>query len=263
MKRATWAIIKKDFGEAMSNSMAKVALILVPLMMVLVFPVMMTAMAVLAPEEMSDMGPMLTLLPIRFGIGEAVKAGYYYVMNYLVPAFFLIVPIMAASVASGSSFAGEKERRTLETLLFCPLTVRQLFQAKVLGAFLLAMLVTLISFLAFAAVAAVGSVMIYGSFVLNPGIWAAIMLLIVPAVALVAITVMVLASARAKTFQEAQQYAALLIVPVMLVFVMPQIAGLFLYGPLELAGIGAAVAAVGLALMRLAAKAFTAEKLLR
>lgn len=269
MRRATWAIIKKDFGEAMSSNMTKAALIVVPLIMVLVLPVMMTVMCMVAPGEMGEMGemgdfgPMLALLPVQFGLDEAVKAGYYYMMNYLVPAFFLLVPVMAASVAAGSSFAGEKERRTLETLLYCPLTVRQLFQAKVLGSFLLALMVTWIAFVGFLAVAIAGSILVYGGFVLNLGIWAVLLFVIVPAVTLVGITVMVLASAKAKTYQEAQQYAALLIVPVMLVFIVPQIAGLFLYGPLELLGIAVVILAAGFALMRLASRTFTPEKLLR
>ncbi len=259
---ATAAIIRKDFREAMSNNMSKLALILVPLMMVLLFPILITVLSVIAPEEMNDFGPVLNLLPIRFGLDEAVRAGYYYMMNYLMPAFFLLVPIMAAGVAAGSSFAGEKERRTLETLMFCPLTVRQLFQAKVLGSLLLALMVTWLSFFAFLMVAATGSVLVYGAFVLNIGIWAVILLVLVPSVALLGITVMVLASAKAKTFQEAQQYAAVLIVPVMAVFVAPQIGGMFLYGTWQLAAIGLAMLCVGLILMRLAAARFTPEKLL-
>ena len=48
------------------------------------------------------------------------------------PLFFLIVPIMASSVMAASSFVGEKEKHTLETLLYSPLSLRQLFQSKVL-----------------------------------------------------------------------------------------------------------------------------------
>ena len=48
------------------------------------------------------------------------------------PPFFLFVPIMASSVMAASSFVGEKEKHTLETLLYSPLSLRQLFQSKVL-----------------------------------------------------------------------------------------------------------------------------------
>ena len=42
----------------------------------------------------------------------------------------------------------EKEKRTLETLLYCPLSLRKIFQAKVLASFLLSMTVSLFSFAA-------------------------------------------------------------------------------------------------------------------
>ena len=59
-----------------------------------------------------------------------------------------MIPIMAASIMAASAFVGEKERHTLETLLYCPLTLKQIFQAKVWASFLLSMLVSLISFTA-------------------------------------------------------------------------------------------------------------------
>jgi len=262
-KRALFAIMKKDFGEAMSNNASKFALILVPPIMVMFLPILMTVMAVLAPGELGNLGPALALLPRQFALTEMVRAGYYYVMNYLMPAFFLLVPIMAASVAAGSSFAGEKERRTLETLLYSPLTVHELFFAKVMGALALAMVVTACAFLGFLCVAIVGSALVFEGFVLNLGIWAVILLLIVPAMSLLGITVMVLASARAQTFQEAQQYGAILIVPVLLLFIAPQVSGLFLFNAPQLALIGLVSAVGALALTRVASTRFTPEKLLK
>ena len=64
------------------------------------------------------------------------------------PLYFLIIPIMAATVMSATSFVGEKEKQTLETLLYCPLSLKQIFRAKVLASFLLSMLVSGISFVA-------------------------------------------------------------------------------------------------------------------
>lgn len=257
------AVIKKDIREAMSNKMVKVTMILVPLFMVLFLPVLFTIIAYFLPEEMNEFGPLLTLLPIQFSIDEMVQASYYYVMNYMTPMFFLMVPIMAASVAAGSSFIGEKERRTLETILFSPLTVNQLFHAKVLGAMCVAMMVTGIAFFGFVIVSIVGSMLIYKGFVLNIGIWVVIMLLIVPSISLAGVTAIVLASARAKTFQEAQQYAAILIVPVMLVLILPQVTGIFLFNAPQLLLLGLAFLAAALLMLWLASTRFTPEKLLK
>ena len=263
IRSAMMAIIKKDLRESMSDKTTKFALFILPLMMVLIMPGIMTAMAIYAPQELNEFAPIFKMLPIQFQLDDLVKTGYFYIMNYMMPGFFLLVPIMTASIAAGSSFAGEKERKTLETLIYAPLTMHQLFAAKVLGALTLALMVTAVAFLGFVGVAIVGSVMVYRKFVLDIGIWIVMLLLIVPALSLIGITVMVLASARARTFQEAQQYGAILVVPVMIIFMLPQIAGLFLYSVWQLALIGFGCLLVAFVLMRLASLRFTPERLLK
>ncbi|HIW21560.1 MAG TPA: ABC transporter permease subunit [Candidatus Dorea intestinavium] len=51
-----------------------------------------------------------------------------------------------ASIMAAGSFVGEKEKRTLETLLYSPLSITKIFQAKVLASFLLSMFISFISF---------------------------------------------------------------------------------------------------------------------
>src|SRR5207302_1788313 len=74
------------------------------------------------------------------------------VNGYLLAPLFLIVPLMVASVLAADAFAGEKERRTIETLLHLPIPERDLFYAKVVGAFLPAVAVSWAGFVAFAIV---------------------------------------------------------------------------------------------------------------
>src|SRR5437899_975668 len=45
------------------------------------------------------------------------------VLGYLLAPLFLIVPLMLSSVLAADAFAGEKERRTLETLLLVPIAL--------------------------------------------------------------------------------------------------------------------------------------------
>src|SRR5205085_1338470 len=72
--------------------------------------------------------------------------------GYLLAPLFLIVPLMVASVLAADAFAGEKERKTLESLLHLPIPEGDLFYAKVLGAFVPAVLISWIGFVAFAIV---------------------------------------------------------------------------------------------------------------
>lgn len=259
---AQTAIMKKDMREAMSTKSVKVAMLIVPLMMAMVLPGAFTAMAYFVPAGEGDFTAAMNLMPVKFSLEDGTRMVYYYLMNYLMPVFFVIIPVMASSIAGGSSIVGERERKTLATLLFSPLSIHELFAAKVAGALMTALAVTWIAFLGFIAVAIAGSVLIYGGFVLDVGIWLTLLLLIAPAISLVGITLMVLASARAHSFQEAQQYAVLLMLPTMLLMMLPQMSGAFLFNVPQLLIMGGALVVLALVMLRLAARRFTAEKLL-
>ena len=61
---------------------------------------------------------------------------------------------MTSAVIAADSFAGEKERKTLEALLYTPTTDLELFTGKVLAPWLAAVAVSTIGYVVFVAVAA-------------------------------------------------------------------------------------------------------------
>ena len=127
------------------------------------------------------------------------------ILNYILPVFFLIIPVMAASIMSASAFVGEKEKHTLETLLYCPLSVKQIFCAKVMASFFLSMLISFISFLAMLLVLEAETLFLMGSFLL-PGIsWFVILFLISPSVSLIAITLIGAGFCKGSECEESQQ----------------------------------------------------------
>ena len=65
------------------------------------------------------------------------------VLGYLLSPLLLVIPLMVSAVLAADAFAGEKERRTLEGLLHLPIADRDLFLAKVLGAYVPAVVITL------------------------------------------------------------------------------------------------------------------------
>ena len=64
------------------------------------------------------------------------------VLGYLLSPLLLVIPLMVSAVLAADAFAGEKERRTLEGLLLLPIADRDLFLAKVLSAYLPALVIT-------------------------------------------------------------------------------------------------------------------------
>ena len=145
MRTAMAAIIKKDLKSVMDNRRMFASLLIVPLVLVVFLPSLFLIMLRFAPAD-PDMQKMLELLPAAMRQGDWQQAAAGLMVNFLLPSFFLMIPVMTASIMAASAFVGEKEKHTLETLLYCPLSVRQIFRAKVMASFLLSMLVSLISF---------------------------------------------------------------------------------------------------------------------
>ena len=146
MKTGMKAIIKKDMQTITKNKRMFSTLFIVPLVLTVFLPTVMLLAVFFAPSEASDFEKLLQLLPFQYQGENFSLAVIDAIFNYILPIFFLIIPIMVASIMAATSFTGEKEKHTLETLLYCPLSLKEIFRAKVLASFILSMLVSLISF---------------------------------------------------------------------------------------------------------------------
>ena len=259
MNQAMAAIIKKDFRGIVSNRRFFTELLIVPLILTIVLPSISLAAVHFAPDD-PDILKLLQLLPggIRGNSLEMTVAGL--IFNYILPVFFLMIPVMTASIMSASSFVGEKEKHTLETLFYCPLSVKQIFQAKVLASFLLSMMVSLISFAAMVIVLEVEAVFLMGNLLAPAVNWLVILLLLSPAVSLIAVTLIVRGSARARSVEESQQSAVFLIIPIILL-AAGQFTGIMLLNVWILLGISLICVLLAWILLKRAAGRFTYEML--
>lgn len=256
------AIIKKDLRSVTSNKRLFPVLIIVPLVLTVFLPSVFILIIHFAPDEMSDFQKLLDLLPISQQSETISRTLISLMLNNIMPIFFIITPIMASSVMAASSFVGEKEKRTLETLLYCPLTLKQIFTSKVLASFILSMLVSFVSFFAMLIVIEIEILLTTGS-MLFPGIsWLVTILVISPAVSLLAITLIVGGSAKAQTMEESQQRSVFLILPLLLLIV-GQFTGVILINAWFLLGAGAVLVILALLLMKSAMRKFSYEMLLR
>src|SRR6185369_3157291 len=64
-------------------------------------------------------------------------------LNRIVPMIFLFIPILTTCNLGSVSLAGERQGKTLETLLYSPLGIRDLYLAKLAGIFAVAYAITL------------------------------------------------------------------------------------------------------------------------
>jgi ABC-type Na+ efflux pump permease subunit len=182
------------------------------------------------------------------------------VNGYLLAPLFLIVPLMVSAVLAADAFAGEKERRTLESLLHLPVSDRDLFLAKLLVAFVPALAVSWIGFICFAVVAnGVGWSVVHRIFVPTQ-LWMVMILWVAPAVAALGLGVMLRVSARAHTAQEANQLGGAVILP-LIFLAMGQATGLLLVDLPVAIGIGAGVWLIAGWLIARGATRFTRDRL--
>ena len=262
MNTRQFALMKKDIRSITSNKQVLMVMLMVPLALTIVLPSIIVFVTVLVPDSASDFQKLLDMLPVSAGEYNQEQLILGLVLNKIMPAFFLIIPVMASSVMAASSFVGEKEKHTLETLLYSPLSLKQLFQSKILAGFSVGMMVSYISFAAMMIVLEIEMFFLTGSVMIPDISWLVIMLLIAPALSLVAIAVTVRGSAKAQTIEEAQQRAVFLIFPI-LALVIGQFTGIILVNTGLLLGLGIVLAILDVFFMKGAAKNFTYEKLLR
>lgn len=261
MNNAMTAIIKKDFRSVTANKHLFLSLLAVPLVFTIVLPSIFVLLIHFAPDD-PDIQKLLELIPQAAQAENFELAAVGLIFNCILPVFFLMIPIMTASVMAASSFVGEKEKHTLETLLYCPLSVRQIFRSKVMASFLLSMTVSMLSFGVMVTVFELEVSFLLGSF-LMPGMnWAIILLIVSPAVSLIAVTLIVRGSAKAQSVEESQQSAVFLVLPVILLAI-GQFAGVLLLNAWILMGLGAVCMLLAWMLLKKCMGRFTYEMLLK
>ena len=151
---AVRAIAVKDFTAVRRSKGVLLPMLIVPFLLLVVLPLGVGIAARNAHPP--DVSSMLRALP--GGLARPIldlpprQRLLVLVDGYLVAPLFLIVPLMLAAVLAADAFAGEKERKTLEGLLHQPVPDRDLFLAKLLGAFVPAVAISWIGFACFAVV---------------------------------------------------------------------------------------------------------------
>ena len=134
--------------------------------------------------------------------------------------FFLLLPLLISGIITSDSFAGERERNTLETLLVTPIRDFELFLGKIFTSFIPTLLVTWVCFL----------FLTHGiSNMLNPHfitpvfpdrIWILSILFIVPLFIAGTILVEILISSLVSSVKSASALNMFLTLPVLIIILM-------------------------------------------
>jgi ABC-type Na+ efflux pump permease subunit len=189
MSARVLVVIRKEFREYRRNRFILVTMAALPVVLL----ALLVAETFALPEGASE-------ATLRRPVGEALL-------------FLQLIPVMLPTTIAAYAVMGEREQRTLETVLTTPVTDRELLTGKMIAAVLPAVAIAWLLFGVY-----VGLAEIFAPHVVVEQIWtveqAAAMALLAPALAAFGIVVGVLVSLRSSDFRVAQQLAVLASAPV-------------------------------------------------
>ena len=209
---AVQAIVRKDLKVVFQNKGVSIPLIVVPVVILVAFPGLAALVSMsgdTATADAAGLDKMISAMPA--GI-QAALAGYdmaqrlvVVLLVYMMAPMYLILPLITAITIACDSFAGEKERKTLEALLYTPTTDWELLLGKLLSAWLPAVGVAWGGFLLYTVLANLAGWPVMGRLLFPTTMWVILAVWVAPAVAGLGVGAMVLISSRARTYQEAYQ----------------------------------------------------------
>jgi ABC-type Na+ efflux pump permease subunit len=222
--RAIWAVVRKDLKVVLQSKAVLTPIIIVPLLLLILLPgiggVVLTRVE-MPEEDLKDFDLIFDRMPdsIRQSMDDLDSQQdkiAVLLLVYMFAPMFLILPLMTANVIAADSFAGEKERKTLEALIYTPTSDEELYLAKVLAPWLAALGVTLVGFVLYTVLVNAVLWPIKEAVFFPNWMWVVLVLWVAPAAAGLGLGAMVLVSSRVSTFQEAYQIGGSIVIPVLL-----------------------------------------------
>jgi ABC-type transport system involved in multi-copper enzyme maturation permease subunit len=236
--RSIWAIARKDWKEVRQNKAAWGPAIAMPLIFAIILPTLFSSVPRFIPAEdlQRELGDieflMKNLPPALRMIFDGLKLEQMFVVYmtaFLLAPLFLIMPLMFSAVVGADSFVGERERKTMEALLYTPTSDVELFLGKVLAAVIPAIALSWLTYFVYILTVNVASFWLFNRIWFPLPTWWPMMFWLTPAFALLGISATVMISSRVKTFMEAYQLSASLVVLV-LALIVGQVTGVMVLG---------------------------------
>lgn len=247
--RSVRAIAVKDLKEVRQIRAAWLPAIIIPVIFALVMPLAFIIVPQFiavedAAKELGDIQDLVQRLPpsaAAIFAGTSLEQGFViYMTGFLLAPLFLVMPLMFSAIIGSDSFVGERERKTMEALLYTPASDGTLFMGKIIASVLPAILISWLAYAVYIAVVNIASWPLFGRIWFPLAAWWPLMLWLTPAISLLGMSATVLISSRTKTFMEAYQLSGSLVILVLLLLV-GQMSGALILGSLTVVGIGTLV----------------------
>ncbi|MEB1806238.1 MAG: ABC transporter permease subunit [Bacillaceae bacterium] len=262
-KKAMWSIAVKDMRAITSNIQIWLPMLIVPLILGVVLPG-----ALLITARFFDLSMVGNTDMIVNVIQDLPEGGLrdslevlptlnhqliYFFMLYGFTPFFMLIPAMASSVISANSFVGEKERKTLESLLLAPISIKTIFVGKILSAFIPAVIITFFTAILYGIVTNIIAYPMFDQMIFPTWGWVILIIWITPLLSLLVILFNIIISAKVKGYQEAYQLGGIIVLPIVGLLVS-QLTGLLFLSNFVLIFIGFIILIMNIIFLQIAAK---------
>ncbi|MDP8012008.1 MAG: ABC transporter permease subunit [Thermoplasmata archaeon] len=207
-------IYHKDLREIMTLRTVKYSMIIFPvlflsiLLFILYFSYLNLGSSSNIPDYFNN-----TLKAVPYSSNG--KIFYYLSMNYLI--FLSIVPLSLASTISSYSVVGEKQQKTIEPILATPIDDREFFLGKLLAPLFPTLGITYVVIAIYSIFSDLIS--IHFNYIIYPNIsWAIVVFLFIPFSTILMVLLTLLFSSKAVDPRSSQQFSAIILIPILVVF---------------------------------------------
>lgn len=270
MLKNSMIIARKEIHETFRSRIIKWSFIVPGFLFGVVFPLIFGLGLGSAFTQITSSSGSVSNIPFALppdffpDITNLAQRMYLVFMYSILLVFLLIVPVFLPIYIASDSFAGEKERKTIQQLLATPLTDSEILFGKILTAFIPTIVTTYLCALSITIIVNLSWWHLFGYFrIVFPTLPVLIeILLLYPLLAFFGILAICWISTRVNKVMEASQTSSFFIVPVILLlpislFITPA-AGLTF-----IALVTPLFALVDYGLFRLASRKFTREAILK
>ena len=231
-------IAKKDWLEVAQHKSIWMPMLIVPIIFVIIFPLVFTLVLPamnISPQEVlasdKDIELFLDRLPPQLtryiDFSRPMETMLVVILGIMFAPMFLILPLMFSTTIAAESFAGELERKTMEALLYTPVSDADLFLGKVAASAVPSIGITWACFFVYTLILNFVPYYYVQRLWFPLPTWWPLMFWVTPALVVLGIALTVLISARVRSFTGAYQTSSSTVLLVVLLFA-GQLSG-FLY----------------------------------
>ncbi|MDK6233846.1 ABC transporter permease subunit [Aerococcus sanguinicola] len=212
-------IINKEFISLKNNKSIVSILFVLPSIFSIVFPIMILTLGTndAIIKSIAGLSAFLEVIPADLMPSNLPTVYYpiYAILNFFTLPLFLLIPVMIANVLSSEGFIGEKENKSLEGLLYTPISIRSLVIGKILSALIPSILITWLFTLIYEIIFTTGSYFTIGNYIFLDSVWLYASLFLAPLLTILSIALVFAISPYVGNTKSAQSIALIIVVPIM------------------------------------------------